>query len=70
MLDLPETDPASNIESSVDPGAAPGGTSIPFQAERFGSSSHISPSIPVVGVPSHTHQYSILLWLILESYQL
>ena len=33
----------------------PEGTYIPFQVERFGSSSHITPSIPMVEVSSHTH---------------
>ena len=33
----------------------PGGTPIPFHAERFGSTSHISPSIPVVEATSHVH---------------
>ena len=31
----------------------PGGTLIPYQEERFGSTSHIAPSIPVVEVTSH-----------------
>ena len=39
----------------VDLGTPPMGTSIPFHVERFGSSSHITPSIPAVEVPSHTH---------------
>ena len=30
-----------------------GGTLIPYHAERFGSTSHIAPSIPVVEVTSH-----------------
>ena len=51
---LPDFGPEPNVRSSVDPGVAPGGTSIPFQEERFGSTSHITPSIPVVEVPSHT----------------
>ena len=31
----------------------PGGTLIPYHAERFGSTSHIAPSVPVVEVTSH-----------------
>ena len=31
----------------------PGGTLIPYHAERFGSTSHIAPSIPVVEFTSH-----------------
>ena len=31
----------------------PGGTLIPYHVERFGSTSHIAPSIPAVEVTSH-----------------
>ena len=31
----------------------PGGTLIPYHAERFGSTSHIAPSIPVVEATSY-----------------
>ena len=55
MPDIPETDVGPHDGSSVDPGAALGGTSIPFQAERFGISSHITPSTLAVEVSSHTH---------------
>ena len=54
MPDIPQNGLTPHDESGVDPGAVPGGTSIPFHAERFGSSSHITPSIPTVEVPSHT----------------
>ena len=60
MPNIPETGPASHVGSGVDPGAAPGGTSIPFHAERFGNS-HISPSTPAVGGPSHTHDLGLVL---------
>ena len=55
MPDIPEPDLTYHAESKVDPGTMPRGTSIPFHAERFGGTSHITPSIPVVEVPSHTH---------------
>ena len=47
----------------------PRGTPIPFHAERFGSTSHIAPSIPVVEATSHVHPRPIVsnhMW-ILES---
>ena len=55
MPDLPETGLTPNVGSGVDPGAVLGGTSIPFQAKRFGSTSHITSSIPAVEGPSHMH---------------
>ena len=55
MPDIPETGPAPYDGSGVEPGAAPWGTSIPFQEDWFGSSIHITPSIHVVEVSSHTH---------------
>ena len=53
MPHLPETGPVPNVRSGFDPGVAPGGTSIPFQVERFGSTSHITPSILAVEDSSH-----------------
>ena len=55
MPDIPETGPTPRDRSSVDLGSTPRGTSIPFQTNRFGISSHITPSMPLVEVPSHTH---------------
>ena len=55
MPDLPEIGLKPNVESGVDPGVALGGTSLPFHVERFGSTSHITPSIPVVDASSHMH---------------
>ena len=55
MPDFPESDPAYHFDSEVDPGSTPGGTPIPFHAERYGGTSHITPSIPVVEAYSHVH---------------
>ena len=55
MDNIPETGSTPHDESVIDPGGARGVSSIPFQEDRFGSSSHITPSIPMVEVPSHTH---------------
>ena len=65
MPDVPETGLAPHVRSGVDPGAAPKGNSIPFHVERFGSTSHITPSIPVAEVSSHTHlrpSTSVPIW--------
>ena len=65
MPDLTEIGPAPHVGSGVDPSVMPGGTSIPFHVERFGSTSHITPSIPAVEVPSHTHprpSTSVPIW--------
>ena len=65
MRDLLMIGLESHVASGVDPGVAPGHTSIPFQADRFGSTSHITPSIPVVEVSSHTHPMpstSVPIW--------
>ena len=53
MPDIPKTGLVAHVKSGVDPGAALGGTSIPSQEEMFGSTSHITPSIATVEVPSH-----------------
>ena len=46
--DIPTNDSAHHDEPEVEPSTIFGGTPIPFHAERFGSTSHIAPSIPVV----------------------
>ena len=53
--DVLESGPTPHVELDVDPGTKPGGTSIPFHVEIFGITSYITPSIPAVKVPSHTH---------------
>ena len=55
MPNIPESDLAYHAKLEVDPSATPGGTSIPFHAERFGGTSDIAPSIPVVEASSHAH---------------
>ena len=42
-----------HVESEFEPNTMPRGTLIPYHAERFGITSHIAPSIPVVEVTSH-----------------
>ena len=53
MPDIPAHDLAHHAELKVEPSTIPGGTSIPFHAERFGITSHIAPSTPVVEATSH-----------------
>ena len=48
MYDIPAPDSAHHVESEFGPNTTPGGNPIPFHAERFGGTSHIAPSIPVV----------------------
>ena len=55
MFDIPAHDPAHHVELEIEPSNIPGGIPIPFHAERFGSTSHIAPSIPVVEATSHAH---------------
>ena len=55
MSDIPTPDPAHHVELKVEPSTTPGGTPIPFHVERFGSTSHIAPSIPMVEATSHAH---------------
>ena len=50
---LPMHDLTFHVESNFEPNTMPGGTLIPFHAERFGSTSHIEPSIPVVEATSY-----------------
>ena len=52
-LSFPTHDLAFHVESEFEPNTMPGGTLIPYHAERFGSTNHIAPSIPVVEVTSH-----------------
>ena len=60
MSDIPAPDPAHHVESKAEPSTMPGGTPIPFHAERFGSTSHIAPSIPKVEASSHVcHRPSV-----------
>ena len=66
MSDIPTPTPAHHVESEVEPSTTPRGTPIPFHAERFGSTSHIAPSIPVVEATSHVHprpSVSIQMWI-------
>ena len=42
-----------HVESDFEPSTMPGGTLIPYHAERFGSTSHIAPSVPVVEATSY-----------------
>ena len=42
-----------HVESEFEPSTMPGGNPIPYLAERFGSTSHIAPSVPVVEATSH-----------------
>ena len=50
MSGFPTHDLEFHVESEVEPNTMPGGTLIPYHAERFGRTSHISPSISVVEV--------------------
>ena len=53
--DIPTHDLTHHAESEIEPSTTLGGTPIPFHAERFGSTSHITPSILVVEATSHVH---------------
>ena len=55
MYNIPTLDPTNLDESEVEPSTTLGGTPIPFHVERFGSTSHITPSIPTVEASSHVH---------------
>ena len=50
-----ELDWEYHAESKFDPRTMLGGTPIIFHVERFGGTSHIAPSIPVVEASSHAH---------------
>ena len=47
MFGFPTHDLAFHVESDFEPKTMPGGTPIPYHAERFGSTSNIAPSVPV-----------------------
>ena len=53
MAGFPMHDLTFHVKSDFKPSTMPGGNPIPYLAERFGSTSHIAPSIPVVEAPSH-----------------
>ena len=53
MPGFPTHDLAFHVEFDFEPNTMPRGTLIPYHAERFGSTSHIAPSVPVVEVTSH-----------------
>ena len=51
--DIPKFDLAYHVKLEIDPDTVPRGTTTLFHAERFGGTSHIAPSIPVVEASSH-----------------
>ena len=53
MSGFPTHDLKFHVESEFEPNTMLGGTLIPYHAERFGSTSHIAPSIPAVEPTSH-----------------
>ena len=53
MSGFPTHDLAFHVESEFEPNTMPGGTLIPYHVERFGSISHIAPSILVVEATSY-----------------
>ena len=53
MSGFPTHDLAFHGESEFQPNTMPRGTLTPYHAERFGSTSHIAPSILVVEATSH-----------------
>ena len=53
MYGFPTHDLEFHVESKFEPNTMPGGTLIPYHAKRFGSTSHIVPSIPAVEATSH-----------------
>ena len=53
MSGMPTHDLAFHVESEFEPNTMLGGTPIPYHVERFGSTSHIAPSILVVEATSH-----------------
>ena len=50
---FPMHDLTFHVESNFEPSTKPRGNTIPYLAERFGSTSHIAPSIPAVEAPSY-----------------
>ena len=53
MSGFPTHELEFHVESEFEPSTMPGGTLIPYHAERFGSTSHVAPSIPAVEATSH-----------------
>ena len=53
MSGFPTHDLAFHVKYEFEPNTMPRGTLIPYHAERFGSTSHIAPSIPVVEATSY-----------------
>ena len=48
MTSFPMHDLTFHVESDFEPSTMPRGNPMPYLVERFGSTSHIAPSIPVV----------------------
>ena len=55
MFGILAHDPDHHAGSEFEPSTTPGGTPITFHVERFGNTSHIAHSIPVVEATSHVH---------------
>ena len=55
MSSIPTHDLTFHVESKFELNTTPGGTPIPYHAERFGSTSHIAPSIRAVEATSYVH---------------
>ena len=53
MSGIPTHDLAQHAESEFEPNTMPGGIPSHFLVERFGNTSHVAPSIPVVEVTSY-----------------
>ena len=53
MSGIPTHDLEFHVESEFEPNTMPGGTPIPYHVERFGTTSHIAPSILAVEATSH-----------------
>ena len=53
MSSFPTHDLAFHVDSEFEPSTMPRVTLIPYHVERFGSTSHIAPSIPVVEATPH-----------------
>ena len=53
MSGIPTNDFPFHVKSDFETNTMPRGTPIPYHAERFGSTSHIAPSIPAVEATSH-----------------
>ena len=53
MYGFPTHDLAFHVKSEFEPNTMLGGTLIPYHVERFGTTSHIATSIPVVEATSH-----------------